>query len=217
MIPHAVACTSYKSVFISDIYYNVANIIKTLYSYAKNLVIGGCCPPFLFMLLTKIVMQTIEQQVVEAVRDTVENLGFDLVKVTFKGSVHKILEILIDRIDGKQIAVGDCRSVSRHVSAILDVEDIIADKYYLEVSSAGIERPLTQFKDYIRFAGKEVNIKLSESLNGQTRYQGKIVQAIDNKIHLGIKEETVIIPFEIIKKSSLVLTDEMFRSLLNKS
>lgn len=162
-------------------------------------------------------MQTIEQQVVEVIRDTVENLGFDLLKVTFKGSVHKTLEVLIDRLDGKQVAIADCRSVSRHISAILDVEDVIADKYYLEVSSAGIERPLTQFKDYVRFAGKEVNIKLNRSLNGQTRYQGEIVQAIDNEIHLRIKGEIMIIPFEIIKKSSLVLTDEMFRSLLNKS
>ena len=94
-------------------------------------------------VITKIVMQTIEQQVVEAVRDTVENLGFDLVKVTFKGSVHKILEILIDRLDGKQIAVGDCRSVSRHVSAILDVEDIIASTLTKTKSS---QRPTKRTK-----------------------------------------------------------------------
>ena len=161
-------------------------------------------------------MQTIEQQIAEAIQSTLEDLGFDLVKVNFKGTTNKILEILIDRLDGTPVSVIDCRNVSRNISAILDVEDIIADQYYLEVASAGIERPLTKLKDYLRFVGREVNIKLNKSLNGQTRYQGEIVQVINSEIHLRVKKKMVEIPFEQIKKASLVLTEEMFKRLLNK-
>jgi ribosome maturation factor RimP len=159
-------------------------------------------------------MQT--QKITEIVQESLKDLGFDLVKVTLKGSSHKVLEILIDRLDGENVNITDCRKVSRNISALLDVEDIISDKYFLEVSSAGVERPLVKIADYHRFIGREANIKLKESLNGCSRYQGQIVKAEDNKINLTSKGEEMVIPFDLIKKASLVLTDEMFRNLMNK-
>ncbi len=177
----------------------------------------GLTPPFLLESLNIcVVMQTIEQQIIDAVQDNLKDLGFDLVKVTLKGSTHKVLEILIDRLDGEKVNIIDCRNSSRIISALLDVEDIISDKYFLEVSSAGIERPLIKFEDYTRFFGREATIKLKELLNGQTRYQGKIVKAEDNKIHLNNHGEDIVFSFDMIKKASLVLTDEMFRNLMNK-
>ncbi|BFD45967.1 MAG: ribosome maturation factor RimP [Rickettsia endosymbiont of Sergentomyia squamirostris] len=177
----------------------------------------GLTPPFLLKSLNiYVVMQTIEQQIIDAVQDNLKDIGFDLVKVTLKGSTHKVLEILIDRLDGKKVTIIDCRNSSRIISALLDVEDIISDKYFLEVSSAGIERPLIKFEDYTRFLGREASIKLKELLNGQTRYQGKIVKAEDNKIHLNNHGEDIVFSFDMIKKASLVLTDEMFRNLMNK-
>lgn len=177
----------------------------------------GLTPPFLLKSLNiYVVMQTIEQQIIDAVQDNLKDIGFDLVKVTLKGSTHKVLEILIDRLDGKKVTIIDCRNSSRIISALLDVEDIISDKYFLEVSSAGIERPLIKFEDYTRFLGREATIKLKELLNGQTRYQGKIVKAEDNKIHLNNHGEDIVFSFDMIKKASLVLTDEMFRNLMNK-
>ncbi len=177
----------------------------------------GLTPSFLLKSLNiYVVMQTIEQQIIDAVQDNLKDLGFDLVKVTLKGSTHKVLEILIDRLDGEKVTIIDCRNSSRIISALLDVEDIISDKYFLEVSSAGIERPLIKFEDYTRFLGREATIKLKELLNGQTRYQGKIVKAEDNKIHLNNHGEDIVFSFDMIKKASLVLTDEMFRNLMNK-
>lgn len=177
----------------------------------------GLTPPFLLKSLNiYVVMQTIEQQIIDAVQDNLKDVGFDLVKVTLKGSTHKVLEILIDRLDGEKVTIIDCRNSSRIISALLDVEDIISDKYFLEVSSAGIERPLIKFEDYTRFLGREATIKLKELLNGQTRYQGKIVKAEDNKIHLNNHGEDIVFSFDMIKKASLVLTDEMFRNLMNK-
>lgn len=177
----------------------------------------GLTPPFLLKSLNiYVVMQTIEQQIIDTVQDNLKDIGFDLVKVTLKGSTHKVLEILIDRLDGKKVTIIDCRNSSRIISALLDVENIISDKYFLEVSSAGIERPLIKFEDYTRFLGREATIKLKELLNGQTRYQGKIVKAEDNKIHLNNHGEDIVFSFDMIKKASLVLTDEMFRNLMNK-
>ncbi len=177
----------------------------------------GLIPPFLLKSLNiYVVMQTIEQQIIDAVQDNLKDIGFDLVKVTLKGSTHKVLEILIDRLDGKKVTIIDCRNSSRIISALLDIEDIISDKYFLEVASAGIERPLIKFEDYTRFLGREATIKLKELLNGQTRYQGKIVKAEDNKIHLNNHGEDIVFSFDMIKKASLVLTDEMFRNLMNK-
>ncbi len=177
----------------------------------------GLTPPFLLKSLNiYVVMQTIEQQIIDAVQDNLKDVGFDLVKVTLKGSTHKVLEILIDRLDGEKVTIIDCRNSSRIISSLLDVEDIISDKYFLEVSSAGIERPLIKFEDYTRFLGREATIKLKELLNGQTRYQGKIVKAEDNKIHLNNHGEDIVFSFDMIKKASLVLTDEMFRNLMNK-
>ena len=161
-------------------------------------------------------MQTIEQKITSVIQDTITDLGFDLVVVRLRGSNHKILEVLIDRLDGEKITIADCRNVSRNISALLDVEDIISDKYFLEVSSSGIERPLLKFEDYNRFCGREVNIKLKESLNGQTNYRGKIIKTENNKIYLHVKGKDIIILFDLIKNASLILTDEMFRDLLNK-
>lgn len=160
-------------------------------------------------------MQT--QKITEIAQDSLTELGFDLVKVTLRGTSHKILEILIDRIDGRNVSVADCREVSKNISALLDVEDIISNKYFLEVSSAGIERPLVKFADYGRFIGREANIKLKELLNGCSRYQGRLVKAEDNKIYLICKGEEVVVPFDLIKKASLVLTNEMFKKLMNKN
>ncbi|MCC8417876.1 MAG: ribosome maturation factor RimP [Rickettsia endosymbiont of Bryobia graminum] len=161
-------------------------------------------------------MQTIEQQIINIVQDTLVTLGFDLVKVTLKGTHNKVLEVLIDRLDGNKVSITDCRNASRNISALLDVEDVIKDKYFLEVSSAGIERPLVKFADYIKFVGKEANIKLNTLLDGKTRYQGKIVKANDNKVYLSVNNQEIVIAFDMIKKASLVLTDEMFRNLMNK-
>lgn len=145
-----------------------------------------------------IIMQTIEQQIINIVQDTLVTLGFDLVKVTLKGTHNKVLEVLIDRLDGNKVSIADCRNASRNISALLDVEDVIKDKYFLEVSSAGVERPLVKFTDYIKFVGKEANIKLNTLLDGKTRYQGKIVKANDNKVYLSVNNQEIVIAFDMI-------------------
>ncbi len=160
--------------------------------------------------------QTVEQKIADIIQSTINSLGFDLVKVSFLGKNSNMLEILIDRMDNQKVSIADCQTVSKNISVLLEGEDIIKSKYYLSVSSAGVERPLLTLKDYDKFIGKDVKIKLKELLNGCGHYQGKIIKTYDDNIYLQIKGETLSIPFNLIKNAHLVFTEEMFKKSLNK-
>lgn len=169
------------------------------------------CLPF---LLRKIFFM--EQRISELIEPTINHLGYDLVKVTIHGLKSKIVEILIERSDETKVDVGDCQLVSRNISAILDIEDIIPGKYFLEVSSAGLERPLVKDRDFEKFVGRDIKIRLIDPLNGNLTYKGKLLGLKDQKIMLKSKNVEIAFDRNNVKKVNLVLTEEMFRDLLNK-
>lgn len=160
--------------------------------------------------------QNIEQKVTDIIINPLELLGFELVKVSLGGHNSRVLEILIDRLDQEKVSISDCQLVSRNISALLDVEEVILDKYYLEVASCGIERPLTKMNDFSKFIGQEAKIKLKELMNGCGNYQGKIIKVENENIQIEVNSEIISIPFELVKKARLVFTEEMFRIALNK-
>jgi ribosome maturation factor RimP len=157
-----------------------------------------------------------ENKISELIEDTVNSLGFGLVKVSINGSKSKIVEILIERLDGENVQLADCQLVSRNISAILDVEDIIPEKYFLEVSSAGVERPLVKPSDFERFKDHEIKIRLKEAWNGNLTYKGKLLGLNDNKIRLQSKNVELSFDYDNVKKANLIFTEEMFRASLNK-
>jgi ribosome maturation factor RimP len=159
---------------------------------------------------------TTTQKVTNVIKDTLNMLGFDLVAISIKGANSKILEVSIDKLDGTKVTIEDCKIANRNISALLDVEDIIKDSYYLHVSSAGLERPLLKIEDYIKSIGQEVKVKLTELVDGKNHYQGKIIKVDNTLIDIQLKAAIKSIDFNLIKKANLVLTDEMFRKLLNK-
>ena len=161
-------------------------------------------------------MQTIEQQITNVIEESLMDMGFELVLVKFKGVNSKVVEILIDSLNSEKVSVEDCTKVSRTISAILDVENLIEDAYSLEVASSGLERPLVKFENYNRFLGREVKITLKELLNDKTSYQGKIIKAENNKIYLKCVEQAVLIDYNLIKNANLVLTEEIFKKLLKQ-
>lgn len=158
-----------------------------------------------------------EQKIEKLIEHTVKELGFGVVKISINGSETKTVEIFIERLDGQNICVDECKHVSRNISTMLDVEDVILGRYYLEVSSAGLERPLVKLQDFVRYVGRESKIRLKTAHNGNYSFRGKIFGVRDNKIQL--KSKNILLEFDLenIKKANLVLTDEMFRALLNKS
>ena len=175
----------------------------------------------LFYLQLKIgtrMHQPIEQKVATIIKDTVKTLGFDLVKVSLQGAQSNVLEILIDRLGNSKVSIADCKLVSKNISALLDVEDVISDKYYLHVASCGVERPLVKFEDYQRFLNHDVKVKLKEPVEGRSKYSGVISKAENDNVEITTEDKKIIsTAFDNIKGANLVMTDEMFRNLLNKS
>ncbi len=157
-----------------------------------------------------------EQRVTSLIEGTVNALGFDIVKVVIHGTSTKIVEILIERSDGEKLQINDCQVVSKNISARLDVDDIISGKYFLEVSSAGVERPLVKITDFDKFAGREVKIRLKTAFNGNLTYKGQLLGVEGEKIKLKSKNIEMSFDYNNIKNAKLVLTDDMFRALLNK-
>ena len=157
-----------------------------------------------------------EQRVTNLIESTVTTLGFDIVKVIIHGTSTTVLEILIERIDGEKVQVNDCQIVSRNISAVLDVEDIIPGKYFLEVSSAGVERPLVKITDFEKFAAREIKIRLKAAFNGNLTYKGQLLGVDGEKVKLKSKNIEMSFDYSNIKNAKLVLTEDMFRALLNK-
>lgn len=178
----------------------------------------GFDPPF---LLPKLYNMTLEEQINEIIEAPLEDMGFGIVRLRLlnrSSGAHnmKVLEVLIERLDGVHISITDCKNASNHISAILDVEDVIDSKYNLEVSSAGIERPLVKLQDFERFKDYVIEVKLHNSVNGAKKHQCILLGIDDDKVKVRIGAEEVEIEFENIKDAKIVLTDELFRKILKK-
>ncbi len=159
-----------------------------------------------------------EQKIFALIEPVANNLGYELVDVNLQNGNRKVLDIAIDRIDGVPVSIEDCKNASNNFSAILDVEDIIFDKYLLEVRSAGVERPLVKLVDFDKFKDRLVSIKLHNPFNGAKRFEGRIVERNGEIIKLMMKDMKEPIAFEYsnIKTAKLVFTNEMFREALAK-
>ena len=147
----------------------------------------------------------------DLVAPTIENLGFDVVRILMTGAQRPTLQIMIERKDRKNLVVDDCAAVSRAVSAILDEKDPIDSEYSLEVSSPGIDRPLTKPEHFARFTGYEAKIETSETIDGRKRFKGKIITLKeDNTISFSMDDKEYLIPYSSVAKAKLILTDELW-------
>jgi len=140
----------------------------------------------------------------------IENMGYEVVRIMTIGVQNPVLQIMIDRIDQSILTVDDCAKVSRAVSALLDEKDPIAGEYTLEVSSPGIDRPLTKPEHFARFVGYETKIETSQAIDGRKRFKGKTL-ALENGqiIKFAMDGVEYSIPFDVISKAKLVLTDDL--------
>ena len=140
---------------------------------------------------------------------TLQDMGFDLVRVRISGAQRRTLQIMAERLDDGTMTVEDCAAISRAVSTLLDVEDPIKGSYTLEVSSPGLDRPLTRPKDYTRFAGLEAKIELREPMDGQRRFRGRIAGLADDQVQLDTEDTRIAIPYADIERAKLILNDEL--------
>lgn len=149
----------------------------------------------------------------DMVAPTIENMGFDVVRIMTIGQQNPTVQIMIERKDGENLVVDDCAAVSRAVSEILDEKDPIDGEYSLEVSSPGLDRPLTKLEHFARFAGYETKIETDTAVDGRKRFKGKII-ALDNGdvIRFAMDDKEYNIPFDAVAKAKLVLTDELLNA-----
>lgn len=151
-----------------------------------------------------------ESEIERLIGPAVEALGFRLVRVKM---LARTLQVMAERGDGTPVGLDDCAAISRAVGALLDVEDAVAGPYRLEVSSAGIDRPLVRPEDFDRFAGFEALARVEPPLDGQRRFRGRLEGMARGHVRLALKDGRVAsLPFEAIVESKLVASDELLRA-----
>jgi len=155
----------------------------------------------------------IDRRIAEIVTPVVEDMGFEVVRIRLMSAKDTILQIMVQRPDG-QIEVDECGEVSTALSAVLDVEDPILDEYNLEVSSPGIDRPLTRLKDFDQWQGFEAKIETDQLIDGRRRFKGELAGVEGDEVLITIEEGTIGLKFDWLQDAKLVLTDELIRDVL---
>ena len=148
-------------------------------------------------------MATLEQKLQDLLQGSVEDLGCELwgIECQHVGR-YLTVRLFIDKEGG--VTVDDCADVSRQVSAVLDVEDPIADKYNLEVSSPGLDRPLFTLAQYTRYVGQEIVVHLRIPVADRRKWQGELAKIENDMITLIVDKQEQVLAFGNIQKANVV-------------
>jgi len=159
----------------------------------------------------------IDQRIAEIIAPVIEDMGYELVRVRLMSGKEQTLQIMAQKPDGT-IEVDECAEISTAVSAVLDVEDPILEAYTLEVSSPGIDRPLTRLKDFDQWNGYVAKIETTELIDGRRRFKGVLAGTEGEEVLIEIEEHgeplTIGLKFDWLSDAKLVLTDELIRDVL---
>jgi ribosome maturation factor RimP len=152
----------------------------------------------------------LEARITASVAPTIEHMGYELVRIQVSGKERPVVQIMADRADQAPFTVEDCEAISHAVGAVLDVEDPIKGEWMLEVSSPGIDRPLTRAKDWNRYAGHLAQLELAVPQDGRKRFRGIALGADAEVARLRLEDGTeMAFPRGNIRRAKLVLTDEL--------
>ncbi|MGY3438585.1 MULTISPECIES: ribosome maturation factor RimP [unclassified Marinovum] len=175
-----------------------------------------------FLSNTLIAKAAIDRRLAEILGPVIEDMGFELVRIRLMSGKTQTLQIMAERPTGG-IEVDECAAISNAVSATLDVEDPILDTYTLEVSSPGIDRPLTRLKDFDTYEGYEAKIETTELIDGRRRFKGMLAGIEGNEVLINVDGEgeaentvTLGLNFDWLSDAKLVLTDELIREMLRQ-
>jgi ribosome maturation factor RimP len=152
--------------------------------------------------------------IAKEIEPEVRSLGYELVRVAMIGGTSDpTLQVMAERPDTRQLDLSDCEIISRHLSDWLDEHDPVEGAYRLEVSSPGIDRPLTRLKDYSDWAGHEVRITLADQRNGRKQFSGTLQGTEGNDVKLIDKSgQAHALPFSTIASAKLLLTDKLINA-----
>ena len=155
-----------------------------------------------------------DRQLLELIEPVAESLGLDVVRVRLMGGTQRRrLQIMAERAADHDISVEECARLSRAVSEVFDAADPIAGEYLLEVSSPGIDRPLTRLTDFDLFEGHEARLETDRLVEGRRRFRGLIAGTEDANVLIDLEgeDETALIPFDWLADAKLVLTDALMK------
>ncbi|MBN8543202.1 MAG: ribosome maturation factor RimP [Alphaproteobacteria bacterium] len=161
-------------------------------------------------------MSNVAQQVRELIEPSITSMGFNLVQVKLNDGKHRLLQIMAERPDGS-MTLDDCEKISRQISAILDVEDIIDSAYRLEVGSPGIDRPLVSLKDFENYKGHSAKLETILPIHGRKRFTGTIKAIEGENVVLAVDKEEFVIPHRDVQAAKLVLTDALIKAHQKKT
>lgn len=157
----------------------------------------------------------IDRRLAEIAQPVIEGMGFELVRMRLMGREYKTVQVMAERPDGG-IEIEECAEISTALSAVFDVEDPIKDEYTLEVSSPGIDRPLTRLKDFDAWQGFEAKIETTEMIDGQRRFKGELAGTQNNEVLITIDKGTIGLKFDWLSDAKLVLSDELMGEMLKQ-
>ena len=157
-----------------------------------------------------------DKKLAELLNPILEDLGFEMVRVRLSSGDPSTLQIMVDRLDGP-IGVDELAEINTSVGTILDVEDPIPENYTLEISSPGIDRPLTRIKDFDSFQGFEAKIETTELIDGRRRFRGVLAGVNNDEVLINLEEGTIGLKFTWLSEARLVLSDDLIKKMLKKN
>lgn len=143
----------------------------------------------------------------------ITGMGFELIRLSFGGTDRPVLQVMAERPDGT-MSIEDCTKLSREISTIIDVEDPIVGNFELEVSSPGIDRPLTRLKDFDKYSGFDAKLVLKIAVDDRRRFRGVVMGTDGDKILLRSADNNEEFSFELddIQSAKLIITDELLKA-----
>ena len=157
-----------------------------------------------------------DKKLAELLNPILDDLGFEMVRVRLSSGDPSTLQIMADRLDGP-IGVDELAEINTSVWTILDVEDPIPENYTLEISSPGIDRPLTRIKDFDSFQGFEAKIETTELIDGRRRFRGVLAGVNNDEVLINLEEGTIGLKFTWLSEARLVLSDDLIKKILKKN
>ena len=168
-----------------------------------------------------IVESGLAAQFAAVIEPTIIDLGFRLVRVAVLGKEGKTVQIMAERPDGT-ISIDDCETISKQLSPVLDVSELLSGAYRLEISSPGIDRPLVRPSDFEDWAGYEAKIELKEPVDGRRRFKGELQGFEAGEVLIdcdfdGAPRQVLGFPVHLVSDAKLILTDDLIREALTRA
>ena len=169
---------------------------------------------FLRLTLNSLITKTLlESRILLIAKPIIQDMGFEVIRIRLIDGKSKLIQIMIDS-PKMNITVDDCANISNELSAAIDVEDPYEDAFNLEVSSPGIDRPLTRLCDFDQWSGYEAKLETTTAIEGQKRFKGILSGTEGDEVLIKLDIGTIGLKFDWLSDAKLILTDALIRETL---